>query len=399
MNNNILVPKLRFKEFEGEWSLREVGQLFDVTRGNVLSMNLVSDIKTDEFPYPVYSSQTKNSGLAGFYKDFLFEDSITWTTDGANAGDVNFRLGKFYCTNVCGVLLNTKGYANSCIAEIINSVSKNHVSYVGNPKLMNGVMSRIEIPVPYSIIEQQKIASTLTSLDNLIEAHSEKLELLKKHKKGLMQNLFPQEGERVPKYRFKEFEGDGEWEEKPLNKITTSIFDGTHQTPKYTSEGVPFFSVENIVSGNDNKFISREDYLFETRNNKPEMGDVLITRIGSIGKTCVVDWDYEFSIYVTLAVIKKSDIFDPYYLSFYIQSERCQNEIIRRSLLQAAPQKINMNELRECIVMLPPDFKEQQEIASLLSSLEELINSEIERIEELTEHKKGLMQGMFPVVE
>lgn len=140
--------------------MKEVGEVFTITRGNVLAMNLVKSIYSEEIPYPVYSSQTKNKGLAGYYKDYLFENAITWTTDGANAGDVNYRSGKFYCTNVCGVLINEGGYANVCVAELINSVSKNHVSYVGNPKLMNGVMSDIVISVP-SIQEQQKIAKLL----------------------------------------------------------------------------------------------------------------------------------------------------------------------------------------------------------------------------------------------
>jgi type I restriction enzyme S subunit len=151
---------------------------------------LVTDTKTDETPYPVFSSQTRNNGLAGFYSEYLYEDAITWTTDGANAGDVNYRQGKFYCTNVCGVLLNQDGHANPCIAALINSVSKKHVSYVGNPKLMNGVMSKIVIPFP-SVKEQQKIADCLASLDDLITAQTQKLAALKTHKKGLMQQLFP----------------------------------------------------------------------------------------------------------------------------------------------------------------------------------------------------------------
>jgi len=191
-DNKKLLPKLRFPEFidfKG-WEVKEVGAVFHITRGNVLSMNLVKENSSKETPYPVYSSQTKNNGLAGYYSHFLFEDAITWTTDGANAGDVNYRSGKFYCTNVCGVLINKEGYANACISEIINSVSKNYVSYVGNPKLMNGVMSKIKIPFP-SLQEQQKIADCLSSLDDLITAENEELAELKAHKKGLVQNLFP----------------------------------------------------------------------------------------------------------------------------------------------------------------------------------------------------------------
>ena len=186
------VPRLRFPEFRdaGEWEAAEVGEVFNVTRGYVLSMRLVNDKKTDSTPYPVYSSQTKRNGLCGYYGEYLYENAITWTTDGANAGDVRFRPGKFFCTNVCGVLISEDGYANPCIAELINSVAKQHVSYVGNPKLMNGVMSKIVVPFP-TLKEQQKIANCLSSLDALIIAQTDRLDALKTHKKGLMQQLFP----------------------------------------------------------------------------------------------------------------------------------------------------------------------------------------------------------------
>ena len=186
------VPKLRFPEFRdaGDWEEREVGELFRVTRGDVLSMMLVKERECETSLFPVYSSQTKNNGLSGYYSEYLYENAITWTTDGANAGDVNFRKGKFFCTNVCGVLLNPDGYANTFVAELLNSVTKKHVSYVGNPKLMNGVMAKITIPFP-TLPEQQKIADCLSSLDELITAQTQKLAQLKTHKKGLMQQLFP----------------------------------------------------------------------------------------------------------------------------------------------------------------------------------------------------------------
>ena len=94
--------------------------MFEVTRGNVLAATSVAKNKTEQMSYPVYSSQTKNDGLLGYYKDYLFEDALTWTTDGANAGTVNYRPGKFYCTNVCGVLLSNRVKANPMIAEALN---------------------------------------------------------------------------------------------------------------------------------------------------------------------------------------------------------------------------------------------------------------------------------------
>ena len=188
-----MVPRLRFPDFRNAspWEEKRLGDVFEITRGYVLATTETSTNFSESSPYPVYSSQTKNKGLMGFYSQYLYENALTWTTDGANAGDVNLRLGKFYCTNVCGVLLNKEGYANLCVSELLNTVTPQYVSYVGNPKLMNGVMAKIKIPLP-SLKEQRKIADCLTSLDEVITAQTAKLEALKAHKQALMQQLFPQ---------------------------------------------------------------------------------------------------------------------------------------------------------------------------------------------------------------
>ena len=153
------------------WEQRKVSELFRVTRGYVLAATQTETTKTDEKPYPVYSSQTKDKGLMGYYKDYLYEDAITWTTDGANAGTVNYRAGKFYCTNVCGVLLSNEVKANQMIAEALNSVAKGYVSYVGNPKLMNNVMADIAIQIPTQAEEREQLSSFFAKLDNLITLH------------------------------------------------------------------------------------------------------------------------------------------------------------------------------------------------------------------------------------
>jgi len=194
VSKKIFSQELRFKDENGEyfpdWEIVQIKDIFKITRGNVLSMLLVSKEKTHDYQYPVFSSQTQNNGLAGFYNNFLFENAITWTTDGAGAGDVNYRSGKFYCTNVCGVLINQEGYANQFIAEMINSVSRKYVSYVGNPKLMNNVMSEIPIKIPMSMKEQQKISSFLVTLNQKIDLETALLQQLKLQKQYLLQQLF-----------------------------------------------------------------------------------------------------------------------------------------------------------------------------------------------------------------
>lgn len=184
------VPEIRFKGFTEPWEEKKVADMFNITRGYVLAATLTVDNQSDDMPYPVYSSQTKNRGLMGYYKDYLYEDAITWTTDGANAGTVNYRVGKFYCTNVCGVLLSNKIKASQMIAEALNRVSKGYVSYVGNPKLMNNVMADIEINIPISFVEQEKISVFFQNLDRLITLQGRKIEKLRNLKKACLEKMF-----------------------------------------------------------------------------------------------------------------------------------------------------------------------------------------------------------------
>lgn len=183
-------PILRFEGFNDDWEQRKVSDIFTVTRGQVLATTKISEVKTNEMCFPVYSSQTKNNGLMGYYNKYLFNTAITWTTDGANAGTVNYREGKFYSTNVNGVLLSDDGYANKAIAEILDRVAWRHVSRVGNPKLMNNVMSNIKISIPSSFEEQNAISEFLTKFDHLIALQQRKQNHLKLLKKSLLQQMF-----------------------------------------------------------------------------------------------------------------------------------------------------------------------------------------------------------------
>ncbi|HCG2310212.1 TPA: restriction endonuclease subunit S [Staphylococcus aureus] len=189
----IFSQELRFKDENGndypDWEERMIKDVYEITRGLVLSKKLISKKPNDVNKYPVYSSQTTNNGLMGYYSNYLYKDSITWTTDGANAGSVSYRSGKFYCTNVCGVLINEKGNSNLCMSEMLNSIAFKHVSKVGNPKLMNNVMAMVKLNFP-CIEEQLKIARLIEAVEKNIINQERKLDLLKQVKKGLLQKMF-----------------------------------------------------------------------------------------------------------------------------------------------------------------------------------------------------------------
>ncbi|NVK30121.1 MAG: restriction endonuclease subunit S [Gammaproteobacteria bacterium] len=193
MMQKIFSQELRFKADDGSefpaWEEKKLGDVFSITRGLVLAASVVSPIKTSDYKYPVFSSQTLKNGLMGYFNQHLYNNAITWTTDGANAGKTIYRKGRFYCTNVCGVLISEEGFANQCIAEMTNKVTHKYVSYVGNPKLMNNVMEKIQISFP-SLPEQQKIADFLSAIDDKIDLAKQELEQAKTFKKGLLQQLF-----------------------------------------------------------------------------------------------------------------------------------------------------------------------------------------------------------------
>jgi type I restriction enzyme, S subunit len=185
--NGSNIPELRFPGYTDAWVKHMVKDIFTVTRGNVLATTKTTSIPTDKSIFPVYSSQTKNDGLMGYYDKFLFQNAITWTTDGANAGTVKYRRGKFYSTNVNGVLLGD--FANKATAEILNRIAYKFVSKVGNPKLMNNVMAEIEIFLP-NFEEQQRISNLLDKLDNLITVNERELKKLKELKKSYLNDMF-----------------------------------------------------------------------------------------------------------------------------------------------------------------------------------------------------------------
>ena len=173
------------------------------------------------------------------------------------------------------------------------------------------------------------------------------------------------------------------------------IYDGTHQTPNYIDDGIKFVSVENINNlDKTNKYISREDYEKDFKI-KPEINDILMTRIGDIGTPAIINTNERYAYYVSLALLKSNyAILAPKFLIQRISSEQFQHELWKRTLHVAFPKKINKNEIGECNVYIP-HLPEQEKIASFLTLIDKKIGKQKELVELLKKYKRGLLSQIF----
>lgn len=193
--------------------------------------------------------------------------------------------------------------------------------------------------------EQAAIGSMFKQLDHLITLHQ------RKRRKRLFTHLLV-------------------WEQRKLGDVT-AVYDGVHQTPDYQDEGVMFLSVENIETLTSQKFISREAFARDYPVY-PKRGDVLMTRIGDIGTSNVVETDDKLAFYVSLALLKPLNV-DSYYLDKSLQSPSAKMELYRRTLHIAFPKKINKNQIAEVMLPIPRSRQEQEQIGALFRDLDTLI--------------------------
>lgn len=186
-----------------------------------------------------------------------------------------------------------------------------------------------------------------------------------------------------------------DWQQVRLGDFT-KIYDGTHQTPEYVESGIPFYSVEHITSNNfdDTKYISEKVYESEIKRVKIENGDVLMTRIGDIGTAKYVDWSPRASFYVTLALIKCNDKVNSKFITFSINSNNFKKEIYGKTLHVAFPNKINLGDIGECFLLLPP-LPEQNRIVLVLETWDKAIEKLTKKIEFKKNIKQGLMQRLL----
>ena len=392
-------PAIRFKGFSDAWEQRKVSELFRVTRGYVLAATQTETTKTDEKPYPVYSSQTKDKGLMGYYKDYLYEDAITWTTDGANAGTVNYRAGKFYCTNVCGVLLSNEVKANQMIAEALNSVAKGYVSYVGNPKLMNNVMADIVIQIPTQAEEREQLSSFFAKLDNLITLHQRKFEKLTNVKKSMLEKMFPQNGSSYPKIRFKGFTDP--WEQRKLGELVDRVVrkNTNNESTLPLTISAQYGLVDQITYFN-NRVASRDVSNYYLVLN----GEFAYNKSTSDGYPfgAVKRLDlYEKGVLSTLYIVfapKKEQQIDSDYLTVFFDTDRWHKGVAERAAEGARNHgllNISAEDFFDIDLSVPKDIVEQKQIGAFIRQLDNLITLHQRELEKLQNIKKSMLEKMF----
>jgi len=187
------------------------------------------------------------------------------------------------------------------------------------------------------------------------------------------------------------------WKIEKLGYLCSKIQDGTHQTPDYYDKGIPFFSVENVVANDftNVKYISESAHTENMKSCKPERGDILLTRIGALGVSRLIDWDVNASIYVSLALLKpNSKIIYNQFLYQVTKSGYFLKDLVSRSLTIATPQKINLGDIQD-IEIITPLLAEQIRIAKVLTTWNEAINKLGKKIEIKKRVKKGLIRELL----
>lgn len=246
---------------------------------------------------------------------------------------------------------------------------------VKQTNLKSSDVLNFELLIPLNPKEQQKISDCLSSLDEVIELNEEKITALEDHKRGLMQNLFPQNGETVPKCRFPEFKNEGDW----VVKVFEELFKiGNGRDYKHLKEGaIP-------VYGSGGYMLSVDDYLYDGES-------ACIGRKGTIDKPIFLKgkfWTVDTLFYTY-------DFVDclPKFIFYLFQTIDWKNHNEAGGIPSLS--KANIYKI---VSVVPKKIDEQQMIIDCLSSVDELIKQQLNKVEELKQHKAGLMQGMFPKI-
>jgi len=408
--NKTLSPKLRFPEFQDEWEGYFGNQLFDSISN-----------KEHDSSLPVLAITQEHGAIPRDlidYQVFVTDKSVA-SYKVVEVGDFIISLRSFQggieyseYKGICSpayIILRKKNELSEAYFKyffkterFIQQLQKNLEGLRDGKMVSYQQFSELLLPTP-STPEQQKIADCLTSLDDLIAAQSQKVEALQAYKKGLMQNLFPAEGESAPRLRFPEFESAGEWEREELGQLARDFLDGDWiESKDQSTNGIRLIQTGNVGNGN---FISKNDsarYISEDtfyRLNCTEIfpGDCLISRLPDpIGRSCLLpDTGFRMITAVDCTIVRfDNQKIIPYIFVLYSQTNQYLDTV--SSLGSGSTRKRISKENLSRMQIPIPSLPEQQRIAELLSAVDEEISAQGEALAALKVHKRGLMQGLFP---
>ena len=403
-------PTIRFKGFSDDWEQRKLEDFGKATGGTSIESEFSEDgiykvvsigsysensVYNDQGIRAIKSDKTSNRVLNRNDLTMILNDK---TTSGNIIGRVLLieESGIYvYNQRTERIEINLDEYDPVFLYEMLNAPNireKIIKQAQGNTQIYVNwtAISLLEYMIP-SKEEQVKIGEYLHNISNLITLHQQKCNDAKLLKKYMLKKMFPQNGQKVPEIRFSGFTDD--WEQRKLGELV-GIYDGVHQTPDYQDSGIMFLSVENIATLKSEKYISEEAF---ERNYKvyPEKGDILMTRIGDVGTTNVVETTEKVAFYVSLALLKPNGI-NSYFLSNAMKTNAFQKGLRERTLVTAIPQKINKDEIGKIDIFITKNDEEQKKIGAYFSNLDHLITLHQQKCDELKEMKKYMLQNMFP---
>lgn len=419
-----LTPKLRFPEFQdaGAWTTDALGSVASISTEKVgdntcIPMSITSGVglvsQMEKFGRIIAGSSYVNYLLLK-RNDFAYNKSATKEyPEGFIAlysGDELAAVPNsiFTCFRITGEsplpqylnFLFLRNLHGQWLRKFIEVGARAH----GSLSIDEGDLLSLPVPLPNgrtSAREQQKIADCLTTVDELIAAQARKVNTLKAHKKGLMQQLFPREGETQPRLRFPEFREAAEWISASLGSIFDTSSGGTPDRTKeeYWNGNVPWITTAlvafNIITDAD-EFISDQGLRNSSAKVFPEK-TILLAMYGQ-GKTRgqVAMLGMKAATNQACAAILPRDDIDPRFVFLNLGS---RYEELRGLSNSGGQENLSQGLIQALQFSYPKDENEQTTVADCLTSLDDLIAAQTKKLDAIKTHKKGLMQQLFPSME
>lgn len=410
-----IVPALRFPEFQnaGEWVYLEGNKVFEQISNRKHNSNLpILAISQEHGAVPRYLIDYKvivsDEGVES-YKVVEVGDFIISLR--SFQGGIEYSAYNGICSPAYIILRKRLDVDNQFFKyyfksrTFIRDLNKNLEGIRDGKMVSYKQFSEILLPIPsiHNKKEQQKIADCLSSIDALIKAAENKLDELKDHKKGLMQQLFPAEGETVPALRFPEFQNAGEWKPYKLNDFGSFFRGLTYSTADVSNDndGIGVLRSTNIQN---NRLILDKDLVFVnktcTSEQRLQKGDVVICMSNGskalVGKNAELDQDisYNLTVGAFCSIFRPKNVFAKYLL----QTDS-YTKFVALAIGGGNINNLKNSDLENFVQFAPAKPEEQQKIADCLSSVDNLIIAQTSRLEALKAHKKGLMQQLFPNID